>query len=214
MKKLLYIFSILFLASCSKEEILLGPCVTGDCEANFYLDPLVQPNAYEDENGYWHIVYEGYRYFTIKGEISELKPEYVVNDIPLIETRWDSDYWVWFDDVTFVIPQYSPFGLFTDPQFTTPIPVANQMISVCFLERIADPFNIAGYQWSSKADSTLPYYERLMGTYSANTYKPQQQIYFDKRMKNDTIQVFIQTKFNYDLGEREEQEHVIKIIVD
>ena len=214
MKKLGLIFVILFLASCSKEEVNPYPCVDGMCNSAFWIDRTVQPDAYQDQNGYWHIEFWGPRYFTIKGEIDQMHEDYVVNDIPLTETRFDSDYWIWFDDVTFVIPRYSPFGQYTDPQFTTPIPIANQMISVCFLDQVADPLNIAGYQWSSKVCGSCPYAERMMGTYSANTYKPQQQFYLDPRMKTDTLQVFIKSRFNYDLGEEVIQDHVIKIIVD
>lgn len=200
--------------NCEKEELDPYPCVDGMCNSGFWVDRTVQPDAYEDGNGYWHIKHWGPNYFTIKGELDEMNEEYVVNDVPLVETRFDSDYWVWFDDVTFTIPMYSPFGLFTDPQFSTPIPVVNHTVSVCWMDEIADPLNIAGYQYGEKSCTDCPYSERLMGTYSANTYAPQQQFYFDKRMKNDTIQVYMRVTYNYDLGESEEQDFMIKLIVD
>ena len=200
--------------NCEKEELNPYPCIDGMCNSAFWIDKSIQPDAYEDQNGYWHIKFWGPRYFTIKGKYDELNPEYVVNDVPLTETRFDSDYWVWFEDLYFTIPRYSPFGQFADPQFTTPIPVANHNVAVCFMGDIADPLNIAGYTYGNKKCASCPYTDRLMGTYSSNTYSPQQQYYLDKRMKNDTIQVFIRARFNYDLGETVEQDHVIKIIVD
>ena len=66
---LLILGFVSLLASCSKEEITLGVCVDGDCNAQFYIDEQVQPNAYQDDNGYWHIEFYGPKYFTIRGEI-------------------------------------------------------------------------------------------------------------------------------------------------
>lgn len=216
MKKLLYIFSILFLASCSKEELSDSVCLSDDCLVNFWIDELVQPNSYQDDNGYWHIQFEGVKYFTIKGEIDNFNPEYEVNGVPLIEVAFDSDKFIFLDDITFTIPRYSPFGLYTDSQFATPVPVANQLISPCFIlsQLGRDPLNIAGYQMSSKADLSKPYAERLFGTYSSNTYKPQQQILLDPRWKGDTLTVFTRTKLNYDLGDSKEIDINFKIIID
>ena len=69
MLRLLFTIGIGFLlASCSKEEISPYPCLDGDCNALFFIDEQVQPNAYEDANGYWHIEFYGPKYFTIRGE--------------------------------------------------------------------------------------------------------------------------------------------------
>ena len=90
MLRLLFTLGIGFLlASCSKEEISPYPCLDGDCGALFFIDEQVQPNAYEDENGYWHIEFYGPKYFTIRGELDELMAdEYVVNGTPLVETSY------------------------------------------------------------------------------------------------------------------------------
>ena len=65
MKNLLLIFSFIsLLTSCSKEEITSPyPCLDGDCDTFFEIDPLVSPGVYQDENGYWHIEHQGYNYF-------------------------------------------------------------------------------------------------------------------------------------------------------
>ena len=76
-------------------------CITGDCNAQFFIDEQVQPNAYQDENGYWHIEFYGPKYFTIRGELDELSTA-VVNGVPLVMTEYDSDYWVAFDTNSFL----------------------------------------------------------------------------------------------------------------
>lgn len=214
MKNLGLILVVLFLAACSKEEMVENVCLTDDCIVDFRIEYVNEVT--QDENGYWHIQWEGLNYFTVKGEISEFNPEYEVNGVPLIETRFDSDYWIFLDDITFTIPLYSPFGLFYDGQFTRPVAIANQLISPCFiLEQIGrDPYNIAGYQMSEKMNLDKPYSERLMGTYSSNTYKPQQQYKLDRRWKGDTLTVYTRTTLNYDLGDSKEIDRNFKIIID
>jgi len=105
----------LILYSCDNEEenqIDLSPCLNEECSANFWIDPLVSPGVYEDENGYWHIEHQGYNYFTIQGELSRLKENYEINGVPLVSTAYDSNYWIWIDGITFTVPLYSLFGFF------------------------------------------------------------------------------------------------------
>ena len=78
----------------------------------FEIDELVSPDVYQDSNEYWHIQHQGFNYFTIKGKLDELHPSYVINDVPLVETVFDSDYWVWIDGITFTVPLYSVLGYF------------------------------------------------------------------------------------------------------
>ena len=54
----------------------------------------------------------------------------------------------------------------------------------------------------------------LFDTHSTYTYRPQHSFYLDDRMIGDTLSVFIKVTFNTDLGESEEQEQVLNIIVD
>jgi len=51
MKKIIIILTVSFFWACSPEEITLDVCVDGSCDAQFYIDELVQPNAYQDNNG-------------------------------------------------------------------------------------------------------------------------------------------------------------------
>lgn len=208
----LVLVGILSICSCSKEEYNQYPCVDGFCQSKFIIDQEVSPGLYIDKNNYWHIKYWGPKYFTVKGRTDELNEQYVVNDIPLVETQFDSDYWVWFDNLSFTIPTYSPFGEYTQHQI--PIPIGDRSYSLGDIAKIHPPLNIAGYQVTKNTCMDCPYSETLFRTYSKNTYKPQQQFYLDGRMKGDTLTVYVKVIFNYDLGESEIQEHELKIIVD
>tara|TARA_Y100000114_G_C11741658_1_gene319293 strand:- start:1027 stop:1665 length:639 start_codon:yes stop_codon:yes gene_type:complete len=212
MKKLLIIGFVFLLASCSKEDITLGVCVDGDCTARFFIDELVQPNAYQDENGYWHIEFYGPKYFTIRGELDEVNA--VVNNVPLIMTEYDSDYWVAFDSINFTVPTYSVLSWFTGGGYNNPVPVGNMEYTLTDLAQIQPPLNIAGYQINKHFCWECPYAETLLGTRSRYTYEPRQQFYLDNEMVGDTLQVFMKTTFNIDLGDSQIVEESFKIIVN
>tara|TARA_R110002012_G_scaffold192855_1_gene360458 strand:+ start:459 stop:1100 length:642 start_codon:yes stop_codon:yes gene_type:complete len=213
MKKLLIIGFVSLLAACSKEDITLGVCVDGDCNAQFFIDEQVQPNAYQDENGYWHIEFYGPKYFTIRGELDELSTA-VVNGVPLVMTEYDSDYWVAFDSIHFTVPTYSVLSWFTGGGYNNPVPVGNLEYTLTDLAQIQPPLNIAGYQLSKHFCWECPYAETLLGTKSRYTYEPRQQFYLDNEMVGDTLQVFVKSTFNIDLGDRQVVEDSFKIIVE
>ena len=190
MKKLSYITLISFLWACSPEELINNyPCIEGDCNVEFTIDPLVSPGVYQDINNYWHISHQGIQYFTIKGNTSELHPDYVINGVPLIETIFDSDYWVWINGITFTVPLYSVLGYFTDSNFNNPIPIGNLTYTIEDMANNHPPLNIAGYSYNPNSDINS------LGTYSKYNYTPQQQIFFDNQMVGDTAKVFIKTIF-------------------
>ena len=206
MRLFIYIGLGFLLTSCGKEEInsIAYPCLDGECNTEFWIDPLVSPGVYQDENGYWHIEHRGYNYFTIKGRIDELHPGYVVNDVPVMSTVFDSDYWVWIDGITFTVPLYSPLGYFTDGDLDNPIPVGDMTYTIEDIAQIAPPLNIVGYTYNS-GDNVYD-----LGTYSRYNYTPQQQIFFDNQMVGDTAKVFIETIFRDDVVVNKE----FKIIFD
>ena len=215
MKKLVYITLISFFWACSPEELISPyPCLSGDCESFFEIDPLVSPGVYQDANGYFHIEHQGYNYFTIKGQLDELHPDYVVNGVPLVETIFDSNYWVWIDGITFTVPLYSILGFFTNGDYTNPIPIGNLTYTIEDMAQNHPPLNIVGYQINKNQCLDCPYSETLIGTYSKYNYNPQQQIFFDTQMIGDTAKVFIKTKFNSDIGEKVEVEKEFKIIFE
>ena len=190
MKKLVYITFISFFWACSPEELINNyPCLEGDCNVEFTIDPLVSPGVYQDINNYWHISHQGIQYFTIKGNTSELHPDYVINGVPLIETIFDSDYWVWINGITFTVPLYSVLGYFTDSNFNNPIPIGNLTYTIEDMAHNHPPLNIAGYSYNPNSGI------QSLGTYSKYNYNPQQQIFFDNQMVGDTAKVFIKTMF-------------------
>jgi len=215
MKKLIYILIISFFWACSPEELIKPyPCLDGDCNSFFEIDPLVSPGVYQDNNGYWHIEHQGFNYFTIKGQLDELHPDYVVNGVPLIETVFDSDYWVWIDGITFTVPLYSVLGYFTGGGFINPIPVGNLTYTIEDMAQNHPPLNIAGYQIQKNQCLDCPYSSTLIGTYSKYNYTPKQQIFFDNQMVGDTAKVFVKTIFNNDSGQRVEIEKEFKIVFE
>ena len=205
MKKLSYITLISFLWACSPEELINNyPCIEGDCNVEFTIDPLVSPGVYQDINNYWHISHQGIQYFTIKGNTSELHPDYIVNGVPLIETVFDSNYWVWINSITFTVPLFSALGYFTNGNFTNPIPIGNLTYTIEDMANNHPPLNIAGYSYNPNSDINS------LGTYSKYNYTPQQQIFFDNQMVGDTAKVFIKTIFPNDI----EIEKEFKIIFE
>ena len=190
MRKFVFISLISFLWACNPEELINNyPCIEGDCNVEFAIDPLVSPGVYQDSNDYFHIEHQGYNYFTIKGQLDELHPDYVVNGVPLVETLFDSDYWVWIDGITFTVPLYSVLGYFTGGGYVNPIPIGNLTYTIEDMANNHPPLNIAGYSYNPNSDV------QSLGTYSKYNYEPQQQIFFDNQMVGDTAKVFIKTIF-------------------
>ena len=112
MKKLLLSLSIISLFSCTKETIYQDLCVNGNCNSQFtviYKNQEILPNA----NGHYEVEFDGLEYFQVKGQLSHLNGDYCNADgIPFIETRFDSDYWVVFNNLYFTTPMYSFLGWF------------------------------------------------------------------------------------------------------
>jgi hypothetical protein len=215
MKKGIFISLISLFWACSPEELPNPyPCIDGNCNSYFEIDPLVSPGVYQDTKGYWHIEHQGYNYFTIKGKLDELDPYYVINGVPLVETVFDSNYWVWINGITFTVPLYSVLGYFTGGGFKNPIPIGNKTYTIGDMAKNHPPLNIAGYQIQKNQCLDCPYSSTLIGTYSKYTYEPKQQLFFDKKMKGDTAKVLVSTKFNSDGGVRVVIDKEFKIIFE
>ena len=215
MKKLIYIILISFFWACSPEELIKPyPCLDGDCNSFFEIDPLVSPGVYQDGNGYWHVEYYGLNYFTIKGELDLLDPEYVINGVPLIETSFDSDYWIAIDSIRFTLPIYSVLSWFTNGDYNNPINVGDITYTLNDLSQNHPPLNIVGYQIQKNFCWECPYAETLLGTYSKYNYNPKQQIFLDNEMVGDTLKVMTKTIFNNDVGFSEIIENEFNIIID
>ena len=194
MKKAIYVFLLFIFFSCSTEEETSICYPQEQCSAQFWIDPLVSPGVYEDENGYWHIEHQGYNYFTIKGQLSEAELA-EVNGVPLVETIFDSNYWVWINGITFTVPLYSVLGYFTGGGYNNPIPVGNLTYTIEEMAQTHPPLNIVGYQINPNQCLDCPYSPTLIGTRSKYNYTPQQQIFFDNQMKGDTAKIMIEARF-------------------
>ncbi|MDB9847669.1 hypothetical protein OAC50_00620 [bacterium] len=212
MKKIIFTLIIIpFLFSCEKERFY-PPACPGGCEANYtllYKLDTILPNV----DGFFEIEYDGLNYFQIKGELSDLDIEYEVNGVPLVEANFDTDYWILIDSIRFTTPQYSYLGWFNDNNFNNPITVGNYTYTMVDLAENHTPLNIAGYQIPKHFCFECPYAPTLVGTHSKYNYKPTQNILLDNEMVGDTISLFVETRFNTDLGQREEFNNEYKIII-
>ena len=205
----LFVLSLAFI-SCTKEEIYPTPC-NGDCETSYeviYKNQTLYPN-----NGYYEVEWDDLNYFQISGYLTPLNDQYVINDVPLVEAKFDSDYWIVMDSLTFQTPMYSYLGWFNDQTLETPISVGNYVYTLTDLIQLMPPLNIVGYQIPYNFDVDHPAAESYLGTYSKYNYNPTQNIFVDNEMVGDTINIFIETKFNTDFGESETVLDNIKVIV-
>ena len=205
----LFVLSLAFI-SCTKEEIYPTPC-NGDCETSYeviYKNQTLYPN-----NGYYEVEWDDLNYFQISGYLTPLNDQYVINDIPLVEAKFDSDYWIVMDSLTFQTPMYSYLGWFNDQTLETPISVGDYVYTLTDLIQLMPPLNIVGYQIPYNFDVDHPAAESYLGTYSKYNYNPTQNIFVDNEMVGDTINIFIETKFNTDFGESETVLDNIKVIV-
>lgn len=194
----LVFFSILLLASCQKETIQQSPC-NGDCETYYtivYENQEIVPNS----NGYYEIPWNGLDYFQVKGQLSTLNSDYVRNDVPQVEAKFDSDYWVVFGELYFQTPMYSYLGWFNSSNLNVPIPFGNYTYTLSDIMNLHTPSNIAGYQVPKHFCTECPYAPTLVGSYSKYNYTPTQNFFLDNEMVGDTINIFIETTFNPEGG--------------
>tara|TARA_B100001094_G_C17866389_1_gene639937 strand:- start:50 stop:706 length:657 start_codon:yes stop_codon:yes gene_type:complete len=193
-------FSVLLLGSCSKERVYQDLCINGDCESQFivvYENQEIFPNA----NGHYEVEWNGLNYFQIRGQLSHLNSDYCNADgIPFIETGFDSDYWVVFNNLYFTTPMYSFLGWFNDNGLNNPIPIGQYTYTMTELSTLHPPTNVVGYQIPMHFCWDCPYAPSIVGTYSKYNYHPTQNILLDDEMIGDTINIFIYTYFNTEGG--------------
>lgn len=211
MKKIIWLLITVVFISCTKQDNTPVEVCPGGCDSQF---SIPASNAELREDGYWHVQHIGLNYFTIRGELTKLSPEYEINSVPLVETAFDSDYWIIIDTIQFTTPMYSYLGWFSDNNFQNPIPIGNNEYDITYLANEYAPYNIAGYQLNPHTCWDCPYVETLFGSYSKYTYTPAQNIIFDDEMIGDTAHIFIRVTFNTDLGPREIRNETLNIIFE
>ena len=206
---------VIGLISCEQQaRVYPYPCLDGTCNTEFAIDTISSPGAKLGSDGYWRVRYDGLQYFTIRGVVSELDPYYVINDVPLIQTKYDSDYWIVFDTLQFDTPMYSYLGWFNDQTLNNPIPIGNYTYTIRELNAMGNLFNLAGYEVTKHTCLDCPYSETLFGTKSNYNYHPTQNIFIDDEMVGDTASIFIQVLFNSDMGMSETRDIEMKIIFE
>ena len=204
---------MLIFSSCEKQDLKPLPCPDGNCNYLFFIDTNIT-KSFTDPNGYTHVQHGGVNYFTIQGYLEKLDPYYVVNGVPLIETQYDSDYWVIFDTIQWNIPTYSYMGWFTDRQFQVPFPIGNRTYTLTEVANGMPPLNIVGYSIQKNMCMDCPYTPTLLGTYSKYNYEPRQQVFFDSEMAGDTAQIFVRVLFNNDSGPRVTKDTTFNVIFE
>jgi len=213
MKNEYYLFILSFLLfSCEEKELSLSPCLNNKCEYSVSIDKVVNPNYYLDDNNYHHIVYNGLKYFTIETNMSPLKDDYVINGVPMVEVRYDSDTWVTLDSLTFIIPIYSYLGYYTDSGLNHPIPIGNKIYTLKNMP--FPPFNIVGYSINENHCWECPYSESTLGAHNKYSYYSRRMVYINNSMMGDTVNIFMEFQWNTDLGETEVIEDSLKIVIE
>ena len=198
----LFWYSLLFfaLASCEKydpyEDTPKTACLGGECEYSFKINPQQQPNAYLDENGYWHVFTGGLRYFQIIGELEDPYDFYHINDIPDVSVAMDSDYWITFDTISFTTPMYGILSWYSTPSMNTPLPIGDTTYSINGLilndESIT---NLVGYEITPHTCMDCPYSSTLFGVYSRYNTHPTFNIFNLGELKGDTATFFVEVEY-------------------
>ena len=192
------LFISMLFSSCQKESIY-APLCDGNCDTYYtivYENQEIIPN-----NGYYEIPWNGLNYFQVRGQLTKLHSDYCnIEGTPFIEAKFDTDYWVVFDNIFFQTPMYSYLGWFSTSTLNNPIPIGNITYTLEDLIGLHPPFNIAGYQIPKNFCTECPYAPTIVGTYSKYNYNPTQNFFLDNEMIGDTINIFIETIFNTEGG--------------
>jgi len=212
MKKLYIVLISVSLFSCEKQDQIYPTPCDGNCGTSYEVIYKGQP-IQQNPNGFYEIQWDGLNYFQIKGDLTPLNDQYVINDVPLIQANFDSDYWIVVDSIRFQTPMFSYLGWFNNQSLNTPISFASYTYTMTDLISLHPPTNIAGYQIPQHLCLDCPSSSTLLGTHSKYTYTPTQNIILDNEMIGDTLNIFVETIFNTDIGEKEVVENHIKIII-
>lgn len=189
---------VISIFSCKKENYPL-PC--NPCNVEVFIDESVSPNSYRDSLGFIHVPYNGINYFTLESHISQVHEDYYSNGVPLVEVKWDSDYWLVFDTLGFNLSLYSIFSQFDGSGIS--IPIGD---TTWYWSNDSPPTNIVGYIYSA---------EKQGGVSTKYSYYSRKQILFFKDMIGDTATVYFKGIWNTDpIGIRQELIDSLKIVFE
>lgn len=213
MKKIITLSIILLtLISCSVETSSSQVCQDGSCDAEFWIDTNVSPGSYLDTQGIWHVEYNGSRYFTLKGSVDQLMPDYVINGVPLIETGFDSNFFFTTDNVQWTYPVYSFLGLFSNNTLTKAIPYGYVTRTIPQIQSSGiDITNLVGYQITKVTTFNKPYSPDLLSTYSKYNYTPKQQMVYLPSFVGKTADIYVKVAWGEGI---EKHEYKIQVIFE
>jgi hypothetical protein len=197
MKRIIISLVFMSLFGCANDNVKQDVCLNGDCYADFYIDTNGHPGTYRDDQGVWHIKHEGLNYFTVKGNLSQLDPHYVINGVPLVSTAYDSNFFYTPGNVIWTYPVYSYLGLWSSNQMNTPIPIGTQTYTFPQLIQQTTIENLAGYeiQRNPNVNVNHPAFQTYFSTYSRYTYSPQQSMVFFTDFIGMSATIYIQITF-------------------
>ena len=171
-------------------------CLGGECEYNFEINPEQQPDAYLDNEGFWHVYAGGMSYFQIIGELEGPYDFYHINGTPDVRVAMDSDYWITFDTISFTTPMYGVLSWYSSPNMDIPLPIGDTTYSINGLilndESIT---NLVGYEITPHTCMDCPYSSTLFGVYSSYNTHPTFNIFNLGELKGDTATFFIEIEY-------------------
>ena len=140
---ILVLIGILSLGSCEKQEIPYYPCIDGDCGLVAIPDPVSQPNAWLDSNNYWHLNYEGSKYFALVLKYDMTK-KLNGGGQPYITTEYSTDTWlINLGEYKLWSSRYNPLG--SDYTQNFQMALANEVVEVSIpSSEITEMMNMSG----------------------------------------------------------------------
>ena len=207
---------VVSLISCEQEDTFLdtesGQCINGPCNVEVIPDPEGQPNAYQDDKGYWHLDYTGANYFQTKLKFSLSKLSNAAR--PDIVTEYTSDKWMLAKDgFSFWSSRFNPLGSDFTNNFRTAI--ADTMVVVSIpLSEITELVNASGQYYrdcNSEGCGLGPEPRSFSGV--GFTTKAQFLYFPEMAVVHDTIRTSFTTIFYNENFKEEIVETELKIIL-
>ena len=188
-----------------------GQCINGPCEVSIVPDPVGQPNAVLDENGYWHLEYTGAKYFQAKLKFSLSKLSNSAR--PDIVTEYTSDKWYLAKDgYSFWSSRYNPLGSDYTQNFRTAI--ADTMVIVSILpSEVKEMINATGQYYRDCNTIGCGIGPKPRSFSSVNHTTKAQFLYMpEMAVVHDTMTAYFTTRFYNENFKEEVIESEFKVI--
>lgn len=189
-----------------------GQCINGPCDVQIMPDPVGQPDAYLDENGYWHLQHTGAQYFQAKLKFSLSKLSNSAR--PDISTTYTTDKWYLAKDgYSFWSSRYNPLGSDYTQNFRTAI--ADTMVVVSILpSEIVEMTNASGQYYRDCVGNQCGLGPEPKSFSSVNHTTKTQFLYMPEMAAvHDTLTAYFTTRFHNENFEEEVIESELKVIL-